>query len=90
MLLFSGTEGRAGVRVTEAMTGSITAPVDNDAPGGAHTGIAVANLEEQATSLTLDLLDTDGSYAACLSPGLKAFENSQKAVLGTSEEMAHK
>ena len=70
VLLFSGTDGRAGVGATEAMTGSITAPVDNNAAGGAHTGIAVANLEEQAMSLTLELLDTEGALKASASASL--------------------
>jgi len=70
VLLFSGTDGRAGVGAAEEMTGSIAAPVDNDAAGGAHTGIAAVNLEEQATSLTLELLDSEGAVLASSSVSL--------------------
>ena len=73
VILFGGTEGLAGVGGSELQPNGFVAPLETNFESQISTAIAVANLEEESITLTLQLRDQEGVQLALASlevPGM--------------------
>lgn len=64
VIVFGGVTGLAGVGSSQELADGFIAPMETDAGQGIDTGVAVVNLEDRQTTLTLSLLDPDGVTVA--------------------------
>ena len=65
VIVFGGTTGLAGVPSSQALSGGFIAPIKEEgSPPSIRTGFAVMNLEFEAVTLNLALLDPDGIVLA--------------------------
>lgn len=78
VVVFGGSVGLAGVSSSEELTGGFLAPIITKSDGGIRTGIAVMNLEETATTLTLELQNSDGEELAMATLELPSLGQSAK------------
>lgn len=60
VIIFGGAAGLAGVGSSAPLDNGFVAPMESDLAAGTRTGVAVMNLEEEAVTLTLTLIDADG------------------------------
>ncbi|MEE8586850.1 MAG: hypothetical protein V3T83_18570 [Acidobacteriota bacterium] len=64
VIVFGGSEGRAGVAGSLALPNGFAAPMQSDAALGIRTGVALMNLEDEQVTVSLELFDRDGVSAA--------------------------
>ncbi|MEJ2145839.1 MAG: hypothetical protein P8020_11950, partial [Acidobacteriota bacterium] len=78
VLIFGGSFGLAGVGNSASLDNGFLAPMESNAAAEINTGIAVANLESEETTLHLRLLGPSGTELATSTEPLDP--NGQKAV----------
>jgi len=64
VILFSGSDGAAGVAAGPVLPEGFLAAMETDIPAGASTGVAVMNLELEEVTLNIDLLGEEGGLLA--------------------------
>jgi hypothetical protein len=63
VIVFGGSVGLAGVGSSRALRGFV-APIETNTEAGINTGVAMMNLEEEAVTVSLTLLNRDGEQLA--------------------------
>ncbi len=74
LVLFMGPFGLAGIPPGPPLPNGFRTVVETDWDRTVNTGISVANLDKNATTLEIALLNLDGSLAAIADPGNEALQ----------------